>query len=321
MIKVTVNGDSPFQSGLVFWPQIKPGPRSSAVLRVVLVLLLFRFPVAAQRQRERREAPPDVAIVARAAQNELEALESPLEFQYCQRLQFGWGSEMLDVIETEEGQAARIVAFRDEPVTPDQALKQQRRLEKLLTDGKAARDEFAEQASEKQRRVRMMKALSRAFVFQFIGRDQNGDWMFSFRPDPTFSPKDRETEVFHGMEGTLWLQPRQERLTRIEGVLFKDVSFGWGIFGRVYKGGRYEIAQTEISPGVWRVTTLNFEFKGRTFPFEPFHALKLESDSHFHRTPAGMTYRTAVETLLEGRSQPDNARAGACFEQRNRRQN
>ena len=293
--------------------------RQAGLLSVMLVLLLFRLPGVAQRQAEHRELSPDPSIVSRAAQNELDALESPLDFQYCQRLQFGWGSEMLDVIETEEGQASRIVAFHDEPVTPDQALKQQRRLEKLLTDDKAARGEFEEQESEKQRRTRMMKALSQAFVFQFIGRDQNGDWMFSFRPNPRFSPKDRETEVFHGMEGTLWLQPRQERLTRIEGSLFKDVSFGWGIFGRVYKGGRYEIAQTEISPGVWRVTTLNFEFKGRTFPFESFHALKLESDSHFHRTPAGMTYHDALETLLEGKSRRNSTRASACFAQSSRR--
>jgi hypothetical protein len=143
----------------------------------------------------------------------------------------------------------------------------------------------------------MLKALPRALIFEFDGRE-NGLLRFTFRPDPDFSPKDRETQMYRGMEGTLWLEPRQERIVRIEGRLVKDVSFGWGILGRLNKGGIYEIAQTQISPGVWRITTLNVDVKGRLLLVNSFRMFREESNSHFRRTSVSMTYRDAVQALL-----------------------
>jgi hypothetical protein len=159
------------------------------------------------------------------------------------------------------------------------------------------KDELHDQQSETERRIKMLKALPRALIFELDGHE-NGLLRFTFRPNPDFSPKDRETQMYRGMEGTLWLEPRQERIVRIEGKLVKDVSFGWGILGRLNKGGIYEIAQTQISPGVWRITTLNVDVKGRVLLVNSFKMFREENNSHFRRTPASMTYPDAVQALL-----------------------
>jgi hypothetical protein len=249
-------------------------------------------------------SPEQLALITRAAETEQHALESPTPFQYQERLEWVWGTETRSVIETAEGRADRIVLYGDEPLSQEQTAKQQRRLEKLLTDRNAVKSEMEDQKPELQRRIRMIKAFPKAVLFAYAGRE-NGLLRFTFRPNPDFSPKDRETQMYRGMEGFVLVEPVQERLVRVEGKLVKDVSFGWGIFGRLYKGGTYEIAQTQLSPGAWRITTMNVDVRGRVFFFDTFRFLRNESNGRFRSVPATMNYRAAVKTLLESPPLPD----------------
>ena len=101
------------------------------------------------------------------------------------------------------------------------------------------------------------------------------------------------------------IEPVQERIVQIEGKLVKDVSFGWGIFGRLYKGGVYEIAQTQLSPGSWRITTLNVDVKGRIFFFDTFKFLRRESNTQLRPVSPTMTYTAAVKALVDAPPVPD----------------
>jgi hypothetical protein len=252
-------------------------------------------------------SPEQLALITRAAEHEQRALESPTPFQYQERLEWIWGTETRSVIETAEGRADRIVLYGDEPLSPEQTAKQQHRLEKLLTDRNAVKSEMEDQKPELHRRIRMIKAFPKAVLFDYAGRE-NGLLRFTFRPNPDFSPKDRETQMYRGMEGFVLVEPVQERLVRVEGKLVKDVSFGWGIFGRLYKGGTYEIAQTQLSPGAWRITAMNVDVRGRVFFFDTFRFMRNESNARFHPVPATMSYRAAVKTLLESPPMPDKVK-------------
>jgi len=249
----------------------------------------------------------DLALIERAADHELIELESPAPFQYQERLEWSWGAETRLVIETPEGRADRIVLFNDEPLSPDRQAKEQRRLEKLLSDRDAVKNELKDQKAETQHRIRMVKAFPKAFFFDFAGPEK-GLLRFDFRPDPEFSPKDRETQMYRGMEGTAWIEPVQERIVQIQGKLVKDVTFGWGIFGRLKKGGIYEITQTQLSPGRWRITALNVDVKGKTFLVDTFRVLRKESNSRFRPVPSAMTYQAAVKALLPASVAPDEER-------------
>src|SRR6266481_791138 len=78
-------------------------------------------------------------LIHQAAEHEAHALESPVEFQFQEKLEWSWGTETRTVIETREGRADRIVSFRDLPLTSEQQAKQQHRLEKLLSNKDAVR--------------------------------------------------------------------------------------------------------------------------------------------------------------------------------------
>jgi hypothetical protein len=275
-------------------------------LYAVLLIGLVSCTALAQKQPHPASAD-DLALIERASEHELQELENHKPYRYQERLDWNWGSETRSVIETPEGRADRIVLFDGEPLSRDQQAKQQHRLEKLLSDHDAVKNELKDQKSEAQRRIRIVKAFPKAFFFDFAGAEK-GLLRFDFRPDPKFSPKDRETQMYRGMEGSVWIEPVQQRIVRIEGVLVKDVSFGWGIVGHLNKGGIYEIAQTQLSPGKWRITMLDVDLKGKTFLINSFRFKRKEINSQFHPVTSDMTYQEAVEELLADPAQSDRER-------------
>src|ERR1043166_540995 len=266
-------------------------------LCAILFITLMACASAAAQPAPTPATNEQLELISRATENELQALESPVPFRYQERLEWPWGTETRSVIETSEGRADRIVEFSGEPLSSEQQAKQERRLKKLLSDHDAVKNELQDQKAETQRRIRMVKAFPRAFFFDFAGRE-HGLLRFDFRPNPEFSPKDRETQMYRGMEGKVWVEPVHERIVQVQGKLVKDVSFGYGIFGRLNKGGIYEISQTQMSPGVWRITTLNVDVKGRMYFLNSFRFMRRESNSHFRPASASLTYPAAVQTLL-----------------------
>jgi hypothetical protein len=271
-----------------------------------LVILILCFFLAAANQAggaKKKQAPTDAeAMIQRAAENEVAALKDPLPCSYFQRLQWNWGTETRRVIQTRDAAPSRVVEFNEEPLGPDQLAKQIGSLQKLLADRDARKHQLQEDQAETRRRIRMMEAFPQAFVFEASG-EAGGLLKFTFTPKPGFSPPTRESQVYRGMTGTVWVSLKAERLVRIEGVLTKDVSFGWGIFGKLDKGGRYEIEQKQTSRGVWHITRLNLDVKGRVF-LGGFRLQRDEQNADFRRTPPNMTFQTAVELLLQSPDGP-----------------
>lgn len=269
---------------------------------VLLLVMAAVTPAQNAASTKHRQDTDPAELIQRASENEVSALQLPGHFRYLERLEWTWGTETRDVIETPEGRADRIVQFDDQELAPDQITKQERHLALLLTDAKAVRREIENQNAELKRRIRMMQAFPCAFVFEAQG-EEHGLLKFKFRPNRSFSPRDRETQVYRGMQGTVWVDPEQEMLTRIDGILTRDVSFGWGIFGRLYKGGHYYVEQSQVKPGVWRITTLALNLKVRVF-LDTYRLLRREDNMQFTPTSARTTYKQAVETLLESPAEP-----------------
>lgn len=280
-------------------------PRRKSAWHTLVLLVLLTSAALAQKQ-PRPASADDLALIQRASESESAELENPKPFRYQERLDWNWGSETRSVIETTEGRTDRIVLFNGEPLSPEQQEKQQHRLQKLLSDHDAAKNELKDQKSETQRRIRVVKAFPKAFFFDFAGPEK-GLLRFDFRPDPEFSPKDRETQMYRGMEGSVWIEPVQERIVRIEGMLVKDVSFGWGIVGHLNKGGIYEIAQTQLAPGKWRITSLDVNLKGKMFLFNSFRFQRKETDSRFQPVSSHTTLQEAIQELL---NTPEQERPG-----------
>ena len=101
----------------------------------------------------------------------------------------------------------------------------------------------------------MLTSLPDAFLYTYAGTQPgpNGDELvhLTFKPNPNFNPPNHETAVYQGMQGDMLIDPKAMRIAKIDGTLFKDVDFGWGILGRLYKGGKFFIEQRDVGGGHW----------------------------------------------------------------------
>ena len=118
-----------------------------------------------------------------------------------------------------------------------------------------------------------------------------------FKPNPRFDPPNHETQVYVGMQGDLFIDAKAMRIVKIDGTLFKDVNFGWGILGRLYTGGRFVIEQQDIGYGVWDEVGEILKFTGKILLVKSLDIDSRETMTDFRPVPAQITTAEALNLL------------------------
>jgi len=256
------------------------------------------------------------ALVDRALANELNAVEDAnQDASHPMRYQLRKTSPRVtttkEILETRDGEVARLIAINDKPLSPAAEANEEARLHALLGDpGKQRRRKQAED-DDSGRVLKVLRALPSAFLYQDAGPGQGPTGKvekFTFRPNPGFDPPYLETEVLPAMTGEIWIDPVRLRVARLEGHLQKDVDFGWGILGRLNKGGWIVIEQADVGPemgpdkgiGQWRTVRFQMQMSGRVvLKNRVFDTTEVQDN--YAPLPLGMSYQKAIEMLLSGK--------------------
>jgi len=211
------------------------------------------------------------------------------------------GSQDRDVIDTKDGQLARTVLINGQPLTPEQRAADEARMKKLVDDPseRAKRDKRAKDDEEKG--VQMFKAIPDAFIFKYEGAE-NGQIRLSFFPNPHYNAPTRELQLFRSMSGMIWIDRAALRMSRLDGSLFEDVTFGWGLLGRLNKGGRFSVTQSRVGDDHWEIVTLDVKMTGHAVIFKTINVKQLQRINGFHRISDSMTISEAYQLLEKGDS-------------------
>ncbi len=271
--------------------------------RFLPLLLLLPVLAAAIGQTAPALTPVEAqALVERVLATELNAAQDashPMRFELRKtspRL-----TQTKDIVETKDGAVARLAAINDKPLSPEDESKEQARLDGLLSDPGKQRHRKQSEEEDRARALKVLRALPRAFLYTFEGpASASGVTVetFSFRPNPEFTPPDLETMALTEMTGKLSIDTAHGRVTQLEGTLRNDVDFGWGILGRLDKGGTVEIAQADVGGGQWRVVRFKMVMTGRLlFKTKAFDTA--EEETKFAPVPVGLGYEKAIEILRE----------------------
>ena len=242
-------------------------------------------------------------FVQQVVSNELDGTKNDhSRFMYRTRKDTPKGSTTKQIIETNEGSVARLVAVNDQPPTADQRKQDDERIHKLVNDPDERQRKRHEQQEDAKKAESMLRVLPDAFSYEEIGRE--GSLIrFHFYPNPHFDPPNREASVYKGMEGTLTADLRQKRLVKIDGHLFQDVTFGWGILGRLEKGGTFLVEQRQIEGPRWEVVTMDINMNGKALFFKTISMHEKEISSDFHRVPENLSLQQGVDMLEKGQAQ------------------
>jgi len=247
-----------------------------------------------------REDSSSSSLVQRALAAELAGVQ---DLQHPLRYRLHKASPRLsttkEIVETKDGAVARLVLINDQPLNAADEQKEQARLDALLNDPGKQRHRKQSEDDDTNRVLKVIRALPRAFVYQDIGTGngpQGKVERFAFSPNPAFDPPDLETQALTEMTGELWVDATQGRVVRLEGHLQQDIDFGWGILGRLNKGGWIVIEQASVANGQWRIVHFQMVMSGRVL-FKTRSFDTTEDESGFSAVPAGTTYTQAIQLL------------------------
>lgn len=209
------------------------------------------------------------------------------------------GSQDRDVIDTKDGQIARTLLINGKPLTAEQRTADEARMKKLVEDPgeRAKRDKRAKEDEDKG--VQMFKAIPDAFIFKYEGAE-NGQVRLSFFPNPHYDAPTRELQVFRSMSGMTWIDRASLRMSRLDGSLFEDVTFGWGLLGRLNKGGTFSVTQRQIGDDHWEWVSLDVKMSGHAVIFKSINVKQLQRITGFHRISDSMTISEAYQLLEKG---------------------
>ena len=273
-----------------------PSPsRVLAITCAVVAIFALTPPAGAQ------QTPPG-ELVRLAIQNEMNDNSHFHLFTWKERKYHGSNTQMEQLVDTPNGILSRVMLIDDKPLTPAQQKEEQERIQKMLDPEQLSRRQ-KEHREDDERTRKMLSTIPDAFDFMTVGSEQapNGHKLtrIRFTARPGFEPPTREAMVFTGMGGEMLVDETSNRLAKIDGTLFKEVNFGWGILGKLYKGGRFVVEQSEVTPTHWDVTKMVLHFDGKALFFKPIHIDENESSWDFKPVPP-MSVEQALDFLAHG---------------------
>jgi len=252
------------------------------------------------------------ALVRNAVQNEIKANnDDTARFLFRGTRTTPKGSTTKLYVETKDATAGLVVAINGKPLTPEQRRDEEARVERFVNHPEELRKKREQERDSAERTLRIVRALPDAFLFEYAGEEpgsegigRTGDPLIKlqFRPNPRYQPPSRVEEVLAGMQGYVLIDAVRYRIASIDGTLFKEVSFGWGILGHLDRGGRFVVHQQEVGDNLWEISSMSLSFTGKILLVKNLSIISTEIFSGFRQVPSDLTFAQALELLKKEES-------------------
>jgi len=261
--------------------------------------------------RSAAQGPPALTpseLVRRAVENEVRNNNQGPKYMCRQRKETPAGSQTKLMVETRDAMVGMVVANNDQPLDQEQRRAEYGRIERFVNDPAELEHKQRQEKESAVRVALILKALPDAFLYEYDGTEtarpgvgKPGDPLLrlKFRPNPRYEPPSHVEQVLVGMQGVVLIDAQAERIARIDGTLFKDVGFGWGILGRLDRGGRFQVDQADVSDNHWTIARMNLTFTGKMLLFKSINIKSTEIYSDFHPVPADLTFAQGLQLLKE----------------------
>jgi len=204
-----------------------------------------------------------------------------------------------EIVETRDGFVARLLKINDQPLNQADEQKEKARLDALFSDPSRQRHRKQSEQQDTAIVLKLLRLLPQAFTYEYAGPGQGPSGKvekFRFRPNPAFNPPDLETKALTAMDGELWIDAAQERVTRLEGHLQQDTDYGWGVLGRLDRGGWIVLEQADTGGRQWRITRFQMKMNLRIV-FKTKNFDTTEEMTQYAPVPARIDYRQAIQML------------------------
>lgn len=291
-----------------------------------MVILGAMLALSCAAQAVPSPAQDAAALVRRAVAKRLaeDATHHPQEFRFYKK--DDRRSFVQEIVETQQGDVAMLVSVNGAPLGSIARQNELNRLNTLASNPGLQQHRQNREQADQARIDKLLRMLPDAFLYHYdetvpcnvsvlpaiplLGPSAAATqpaapadaqcYQLTFTPNPNWDPPDLESKVLRGMAGDVLIETSDERLHLLNAHLITDVDFGWGIVGRLNKGGTIFLEQDRIGPNDWELTRMRLNLTGRALMVKALTFRMNEEESRFTPVPP-MPYTEAIR-MLESRA-------------------
>jgi hypothetical protein len=235
-------------------------------------------------------------LIGDACYNELQKRENKTLWSYVAERHSNNHVFREQVIETVDGPVRHLLAVDGHPPTTAQ-IKQEHDQHQGLLNNQSGRRALQKQRDDDDKTMEeLLRIIPEAFVFEDQAKE-GGSERIAFHPNPGFKPKTYEQRILHALDGIVFIDLHDRRISRLSGSLGTRVKFGYGLIGHVEQGGTTGITRVNLPPGVWKTSVEKIDIDGRIVLFKTINRHQDETRSGFEPVAPGTTFAQALNEI------------------------
>jgi hypothetical protein len=199
-------------------------------------------------------------------------------------------------VETREGPFYRLLAIDGTPLDRGQRQQDKARMDRLLHDPSQQLKFKQGHDEDEQKLETLMRLMPEAFLYDYECVEGNLVRL-KFRPNSDYNPPTFEARVAHSLAGTVLIDPKHKRLSKLSGQLTNRVEFGYGLLVPIDNGGTIEIGSVQVGPSQWKTALINIQLSGRMVFFKTISKHEYEIRSDFRAVSADLSFLEASQLL------------------------
>ncbi len=275
---------------------------SAVVLSSTLaVALLAVVPTAIAQDSPSRESQPEALQDLRTAvASEFQANQTDKSIWMYRDTDKSPGKDAVyNTLETRHGTLRRMIEINGQPVTGSAEQAETQRIEEYVHDTAAQQKQRHNSNHDDAQASELLKMLPDAFIWTIAS--QTAEFVtLDFRPNPQFNPPDMQSRVMGQMGGQMVIARDGNRIRTLRGKLLNDVLIGWGILGKLYKGGTFDVERRMVGDGHWQITETDVHISGHALIFKSIGQQEDEVKTDWRPSKA-QTLEQAAQILNAGK--------------------
>ncbi len=175
----------------------------------------------------------------------------------------------------------------------------------LRPDDSRTKSAYAKWQKRKADRKELVAAAADAFLIKWDEQEtRNGRVcdVYELQPNPNFHPRSIVQDILTRVTAKIWVDREANQLARGEAHVMRDISFGGGILGKLYRGGVFYMEQEEVAPGIWLPARYQYDFTARKFLFTFEQHQYIEARQYRRVGPPKQALAVAQNELASGKA-------------------
>jgi hypothetical protein len=171
----------------------------------------------------------------------------------------------------------RVVARDGKPLTPDEAKKENERIDKEVAKDKERKEKERDKGKETTSRGDELITASRILELGAFSNPRRVDYngrptiLLDYAGDPNAKTRNSAEGVIRDLVGEVWIDEHDRVLVRGEGHFLNDFKVGGGLVLSIHKGLSFEFNTAKIHDEVWLPTSIEAQGSARVLLFDGVH--------------------------------------------------